>query len=236
MLPAFLSLSRPILASSHSWFPPNYKRTLTTSDCSGVVNGITANNPKWTTAYSTSPVDKFLSYHLHLAWAGGNTAQSAAAATFLSLVKSTAGADASMASESDTNDLFAYSQTIEDYSAQQKQDPFYSQDMFIFMGSSYFALGTSFAMRYRSADLAATYDVDAFVHPNSECANFRPHGSGYLLAAAGVLGAFAVPMLPLALESAAESFYPATEDVSSGLLTIAGKAFGVVALFCLQPL
>jgi len=83
---------------------------------------------------------------------------------------------------------------------------------------------------FRAHFLAAAISALLFL------ATFRPHGSGYLLAAAGVLGAFAVPMLPLALESAAESFYPATEDVSSGLLTIAGKAFGVVALFCLQPL
>ena len=153
-------------ASGHSWFPPSYKRALTAADCSG---SSIANNPKWATAYSTSPTDKFNSYHLHLAWSGGNTAQSAAAATFLSLLKSTAGAASSMASDNDLNDLFAYAMTIEDYSAAQKQDPFYSQDAFIFMGSSYFALGTSFAMRYRSADLAATYDVDAFVHPNSGC-------------------------------------------------------------------
>jgi len=59
--------------------------------------------------------------------------------------------------------------TISDYDSSQKQDPFYNQDLFIFMGKSYFQKGMSWAMRYRSADVAATYDVDAFVHPNSGC-------------------------------------------------------------------
>lgn len=64
----------------------------------------------------------------------------------------------------------------------------------------------------------------------------RPGGGGALLAAAVALGAAAVPLLPVALETAAESFFPVAEDASSGLLTAAGKGLGAGVLFGLQPL
>jgi len=64
----------------------------------------------------------------------------------------------------------------------------------------------------------------------------RPGAGGALLGAAVVLGAAAVPLLPVALETAAESFFPVSEDASSGLLTAAGKGLGAGVLFGLQPL
>jgi FLVCR family MFS transporter 7 len=67
-------------------------------------------------------------------------------------------------------------------------------------------------------------------------AALRPGAGGALLAAAVALGAVAVPLLPVALETAAESFFPVGEDASSGLLTAAGKGLGAAALFALQPL
>ena len=59
---------------------------------------------------------------------------------------------------------------------------------------------------------------------------------GQLLGAAVALGAAAVPLLPITLETAAECFFPVGEEASSALLTMAGKAFGAGFLFALQPL
>jgi len=67
-------------------------------------------------------------------------------------------------------------------------------------------------------------------------AALRPRGEGALLAAAAVLGAAAVPLLPLALENAAEATHPVPEDVSAALLTAAGKLCGAALLAALQPL
>jgi hypothetical protein len=64
----------------------------------------------------------------------------------------------------------------------------------------------------------------------------RPHGEIELLVAATALGAAAVPLLPLALENAAEATHPIAEDASAALLTAAGKLCGVVFVFALQPL
>lgn len=64
----------------------------------------------------------------------------------------------------------------------------------------------------------------------------RPHGEIELLVAATALGAAAVPLLPLALENAAEATHPIAEDASAALLTAAGKLCGVVFVVALQPL
>ena len=57
-----------------------------------------------------------------------------------------------------------------------------------------------------------------------------------VLAASALLGAAAVPLLPLTLENAAECTYPIAEDSSASLLTSAGKLAGVVFVVALQPL
>jgi hypothetical protein len=64
----------------------------------------------------------------------------------------------------------------------------------------------------------------------------RPGGAAALLAASAVLGAAAVPLLPLTLENAAELTFPIAEDSSASLLTSAGKLAGVVFVLILQPL
>lgn len=64
----------------------------------------------------------------------------------------------------------------------------------------------------------------------------RPGGEAGLLAAAALLGACAVPLLPLALENAAEATFPASEDTSAALLTACGKLVGVLGVLVLQPL
>lgn len=64
----------------------------------------------------------------------------------------------------------------------------------------------------------------------------RPHGEVVLLVASAILGAAAVPLLPLSLENAAEATFPIVEDMSAALLTAAGKLFGVAFVFILQPL
>lgn len=64
----------------------------------------------------------------------------------------------------------------------------------------------------------------------------RPHGEVALLVTAALLGAAAVPLLPLSLENAAEATFPISEDASAALLTAAGKLFGVAFVFVLQPL
>ena len=64
----------------------------------------------------------------------------------------------------------------------------------------------------------------------------RPGNAAALLSASAVLGAAAVPLLPLTLENAAEATYPTPEDSSAALLTSAGKLLGVVFVAALQPL
>jgi hypothetical protein len=113
-------------------------------------------------------VSAFESFHLHLAYAAGNTAQVAAVAAFKTALIA-AGASSTCSSTADTADLFCYSQTINSFDSASKQDPFYNQDFFAFVGNSYFASALTFAMRSRMADLATTYNVDVFVHPNSGC-------------------------------------------------------------------
>lgn len=157
-------------AGAHVWFPPHaldnvtHARELTTAGCT---------SPGW----STGPADAatFQSYHLHIAWAAGNTAQVAAVAAFKDYLISVAGADASCGSLSDTAAYFCYSQTINSFTASSKQDPFYNvrppppppprrlaaapshrpstrpslfspqQDMFIFVGAKYLKAAVSFA-------------------------------------------------------------------------------------------
>jgi hypothetical protein len=64
----------------------------------------------------------------------------------------------------------------------------------------------------------------------------RPGGEAMLLVASAALGAAAVPLLPLALENAAEQSFPVAEDSSAFLLVAAGKLVGVVFVAGLQPL
>jgi hypothetical protein len=66
--------------------------------------------------------------------------------------------------------------------------------------------------------------------------SLRPGAAPVVLAASAVLGAAAVPLLPLTLENAAETTFPIAEDVSAALLTSAGKLAGVVLVVALQPL
>ena len=60
--------------------------------------------------------------------------------------------------------------------------------------------------------------------------------NGQLLGSGIVLGIAAVPLLPLTLETAGESFFPVGDDASGAVLTMAGKALGALFLFVLQPL
>ena len=57
-----------------------------------------------------------------------------------------------------------------------------------------------------------------------------------MLGAAAVLGACLIPLLPIALENAAESTFPVPEDVSSGLLMIAGNYVGLALTLAMAPL
>ena len=105
---ASLLLLLPPLATAHVWYPDGHKspaRELTTSDTDSACMGASTSfgKPKWT---SNSGTDAFLSYHLHLAWASGNTQQSTGAAKFLSLLTSSAGASSTCSATTDTTDLF----------------------------------------------------------------------------------------------------------------------------------
>ena len=131
------------VARAHIWFPPSWNashahRALTTSGCT---------SPAWSATATAGTATAFQSFHLHLAWAAGNTAQVAAVAAFKTALISTAGASATCGSLSDTSNYFCYSQTINSYTSSSKQDPFYNQDMFIFVGTTYFKSALSFAMR-----------------------------------------------------------------------------------------
>ena len=52
----------------------------------------------------------------------------------------------------------------------------------------------------------------------------------------GVLGAFMVPILPIALEVGVECTYPVPEEYSSGVLMLAGQLFGIAFTFAMPPL
>ena len=121
---------RPLLAlvvgaGAHVWFPPlardnaTLARELTTANCASTVL-----SPAWTTGPSTAAL--FSSYHLHIAWAAGNTAQVAAVAAFKGYLTSVAGASASCSSVADTSTYFCISQTTNAYSASEKTNPFYN--------------------------------------------------------------------------------------------------------------
>jgi hypothetical protein len=58
------------------------------------------------------------------------------------------------------------------------------------------------------------------------------------LAASGfsVLGFFALPFLPIALESAAECTFPVPEETSSGMLMMLGNVLGIPVIFAGQRL
>jgi FLVCR family MFS transporter 7 len=64
----------------------------------------------------------------------------------------------------------------------------------------------------------------------------RPGQAGLVLGAVAVLGAFLIPLLPIALENAAESTFPVPEDVSSGLLLNAGNYIGLALTLGMAPL
>lgn len=64
----------------------------------------------------------------------------------------------------------------------------------------------------------------------------RPGQVGLVLGAVAVLGAFLIPLLPIALENAAECTFPVPEDVSSGLLMIAGNYVGLALTLAMAPL
>ena len=145
-LRALLLLSACVPSVAHIWFPDGWvqnassPRGLTTSDCTSNTS------PQWTSGPSS--MTTFESYHLHLAWAAGNTAQAAAVTSFKNYLISVAGASSSCPNDlSDTSTYFCYSQTINSYNSSSKQDPFYNQDMFIFVGTSFFKSAMSFAMR-----------------------------------------------------------------------------------------
>jgi hypothetical protein len=131
---------------AHTWFPAGWvhgngsARGLTTSDCASTVS-----SPQWTSGPASNTT--FESYHLHVAWAAGNTAQAAAVTSFKSWLISVANATASCSTLSDTATYFCYSQTINSDTSSSKQDPFYNQDMFIFVGTAFFKSAMSFAMR-----------------------------------------------------------------------------------------
>jgi FLVCR family MFS transporter 7 len=66
--------------------------------------------------------------------------------------------------------------------------------------------------------------------------SLRPAAAPALYASMALLGAAAVPLLPLTLENAAECTFPLPEDASASLLTMAGKYVGAGLTFALQPM
>ena len=66
--------------------------------------------------------------------------------------------------------------------------------------------------------------------------SLRAGDEGTLIASFGVLGFFLIPLLPVALENAAECSYPIPEDTSSALLMTMGQLVGIVLIFALPPL
>jgi len=66
------------------------------------------------------------------------------------------------------------------------------------------------------------------------CAALRPGAEGAMLGAAAALGACVIPLLPVALENAAEATFPVPEEVSSGLLIMVGNYVGIAVIYALQ--
>ena len=66
--------------------------------------------------------------------------------------------------------------------------------------------------------------------------SLRPNAEAALIASFGLVGAFLLPLLPLALENAAETTYPCSEDNSASLMLGLGNVVGLVAVFALEPL
>lgn len=77
----------------------------------------------------------------------------------------------------------SYSTEVNSYSTTRKTDPYYNSEAFFFIGKTYITKALSFAMRYRTADLAATYDVEAFLHPNSNLCQGLDHSAWSLVLA-----------------------------------------------------
>jgi hypothetical protein len=152
---------------------PRTSTELTTVDCSY--------NPQWsttatdsvattsTTSTTATTATFFPSFHLHVAWAAGNTAQATAVANFKTAITTTGGASSSCTAKTDTSNYFCWSMDMNDYTASNKQDPFYNYEAFYFVGVSYIATAVQFGMRYRMADMSSTYGLDLLAHPNSGC-------------------------------------------------------------------
>ena len=66
--------------------------------------------------------------------------------------------------------------------------------------------------------------------------SLRPHAEVALIASFGAVGLFLLPLLPLALENAAETTYPCSEDNSASLMLGLGNVVGLIAVFALEPL
>jgi hypothetical protein len=66
--------------------------------------------------------------------------------------------------------------------------------------------------------------------------SFRTNAETILIIAFGISGFFLMPLLPLALENAAECTYPCAEDNSAALLLGIGNYLGVIAIFVLEAL
>jgi hypothetical protein len=66
--------------------------------------------------------------------------------------------------------------------------------------------------------------------------SFRANAETILIIAFGISGFFLMPLLPLALENAAECTYPCAEDNSAALLLGIGNYLGVIAIFVLEAL
>jgi hypothetical protein len=66
--------------------------------------------------------------------------------------------------------------------------------------------------------------------------SLRPGAEGALIASFGVTGAFLMPLLPLALENAAEASFPVSEDNSASLMLGMGNYVGLACVFVLEAL
>jgi FLVCR family MFS transporter 7 len=66
--------------------------------------------------------------------------------------------------------------------------------------------------------------------------SLRPRAGAALIASFGAVGLFLLPLLPLALENAAEATFPVSEDNSASLLLGLGNIVGLLAVFALEPL
>ena len=159
-------------AVAHEWYPAGWEHARRNENAArGLAyanQSCELGSPAWALPASTT-VAAFESFHLHLAYAAGNTAQAAAVAAFKTALIAAGASSTCPNTLSDTSTVFCYSQTITSFTSSSQEDPFYNQDFFAFVGNSYFTTALTFAMRSRMADLAATYNVDVFVHPNSGC-------------------------------------------------------------------